>query len=87
MFCANCYVQSHMIGPKKRHYFMEVTYDPTLPESVSTWNQPNMADVPERENSFIDIDEDTYETSSDSSFGRAPVYSASKQVDYLMADR
>ena len=47
-----------------------------------------MADVPERENSFIDISEDTYETSSScSSFGRAPAYSASKQVDYLMADR
>lgn len=74
VFCTSCYVSAHIIGPKKRHFYFDITYDPNKPESASTWAQPNLMDaVPLRDISFA---EEESETSSDESFARYQGYSA-----------
>ena len=78
IFCKKCYVESHIIGPKKRHFFFDITYNPNKPEGASTWSQPAL-NIPEREDSFDLNEEETYtedQESSDSSFDRDPRFNA-----------
>ena len=70
-FCKKCFVEAHIIGPKKRHFYFDITYNPDKPEGASTWSQPALV-IPEREDSFQLNEEETGtdEVSSDSSFDR-----------------
>ncbi len=53
-FCTSCYVTSHIIGSKKRHFFFDITYDKSIPEGASTWSQPvlKVEDIDSRDESF-----------------------------------
>mmetsp|Transcript_22929 Transcript_22929/g.28463 ORF Transcript_22929/g.28463 Transcript_22929/m.28463 type:complete len:129 (+) Transcript_22929:1203-1589(+) len=79
LFCTNCYVETHIIGTKKRHMYFEITYDKSKREGPSTWSQPalKIEDVPMREDSFILASEYESELSSES-FERMPPQASSR---------
>ena len=89
LFCQKCFVSSHIIGTKKRHFFFDVTYDPDLPEGASTWSQPaiKIADVPERDSSFLEEGTMDSDLSSDDSLERIQLNEAYRQAQFDQAQR
>ena len=87
LFCIKCFTVSHITGTKKRHFYFDMTYDKSLREGASTWDQPAMQidDVPERDSSFIL--EATESDVSSESWERAPAYDAHLFSDKLLQDR